>query len=200
MTKTRPQLSSQIDRLDGILDTFEDAIPETVRDAVKEAVKEVMAAAIKAAVVEVLRNPTIREATAPISAPVAPPAPKPTLLQRATGLVSRAWSWLQTKATSALGAARAAVTASVTATEARASATVAQAQGVMVVGIVWGAMMWETVLLGIKRLWLPATLVVVVVTTVLVGLFGQGNWAMAVVGAGSGIGSVLVQMLAQKGK
>jgi hypothetical protein len=85
MTKTRPQLSSQIDRLDGILDTFEDAIPETVRDAVKEAVKEVMAAAIKAAVVEVLRNPTIREATAPISAPVAPPAPKPTLLWKVFG-------------------------------------------------------------------------------------------------------------------
>ena len=66
----RKQLSDQLNRLDGIIDTLADGLPEAVGDAVRSGVRT----ALQQVLVEVLTNP---ETLALLRAALAPPPPPP---------------------------------------------------------------------------------------------------------------------------
>lgn len=94
----RKQLSTQLDRLDTILDGLADAIPEVIAQTVRDAVQ--------AAVTEVLTNPVILEKlrpTATVQQPV-PPQPSPKVQSRwqhFSGAVQTGWTWLTGRANAA---------------------------------------------------------------------------------------------------
>jgi hypothetical protein len=58
----RKQLSTQLDRLDQILDGLSDALTESVADAVKEVIGQVVSEAVSLAVKEVLSSPELLKA------------------------------------------------------------------------------------------------------------------------------------------
>ena len=66
----RKQLSDQLNRLDGIIDTLADGLPEAVGDAVRSGVRT----ALQQVLVDALTNP---ETLALLRAALAPPAPPP---------------------------------------------------------------------------------------------------------------------------
>ena len=74
-TPQRKQLSDQLDRLDGIIDTLADGLAEAVRDAVTKGT----ATALQQVLLELLANPATREllrqTLAPTAAPAEPAAP-----------------------------------------------------------------------------------------------------------------------------
>jgi hypothetical protein len=89
----RKQLSSQLDRLDQILDGLSDALTESVADAVKEVIGQVVSEAVSLAVKEVLSSPELLRAALHKYEPVqAVPTPKrktlKDLLRSAGGYVS----------------------------------------------------------------------------------------------------------------
>jgi hypothetical protein len=77
----RKQLSSQIDRLDAILDGLADALNESVADAVREVVGQVVREAVSSTVREVLATPELLRAALARHAP-AVPTPEPTAKRR----------------------------------------------------------------------------------------------------------------------
>jgi hypothetical protein len=58
----RKQLSTQLDRLDQILDGLSDALTESVADAVKEVIGQIVSEAVSLAVKEVLSSPELLKA------------------------------------------------------------------------------------------------------------------------------------------
>jgi hypothetical protein len=70
-TPQRKQLSDQLDRLDGIIDTLADGLTE----AVSEAVKAGTTAALQQVLLEIVNNPTTRELLRQTLAPEATPTP-----------------------------------------------------------------------------------------------------------------------------
>src|SRR5262245_17700205 len=89
----RKTLSSQIDRLDGILDGLDAALSGAVADAVQGAVGQVGKEAVEASIKEVLGSPELLRAAL---AQHAPPAPEPKsrkslreVLKAALGCLSR---------------------------------------------------------------------------------------------------------------
>src|SRR5215470_12639017 len=111
----RKQLSSQLDRLDTILDGLADALNESVADAVKDVVGQVVKESVETTIREVLGNPTLLQAALEQHAPQPIITPKRSLkevLKNAlTTLVSMtcqaagkgksavgwAWSWAVNK-------------------------------------------------------------------------------------------------------
>jgi len=97
----RKTLSTQLDRLDGVLDGLAEALNQSVATAVKEAVGLAAREAVSAAVQEVLSNPDLLRTAAAQHVPSEPepqesqpkPAtpPKPTVLGRLGNGV--AWVW-----------------------------------------------------------------------------------------------------------
>src|SRR5262245_34173553 len=75
----RKTLSSQIDRLDGILDGLAEALNGAVADAVRDAVGEAVREAVEATIREVLASPALLRAALASHGPqeAAPEAPAP---------------------------------------------------------------------------------------------------------------------------
>jgi hypothetical protein len=87
--RKRASLNEQINRLDSVLDGLSENLNDAVADAVKAAVGIAVKEAVQTVLKEVLTNPTLLAqfpiATAPLAAPISPPAPigaKPTSLGR----------------------------------------------------------------------------------------------------------------------
>jgi hypothetical protein len=57
----RKSLASQLDRLEGILDSLDKNLPDVIASAVQQAVGSAVEVAVGAAVVEVLTNPTLQQ-------------------------------------------------------------------------------------------------------------------------------------------
>jgi hypothetical protein len=74
---TRPTLSNQIDRLDGILDGLAEALNESVADAVRGVVAQSVRDSVEEAVREVLADPQLLREAMALHAPVATAAPAP---------------------------------------------------------------------------------------------------------------------------
>jgi hypothetical protein len=99
----RKQLSSQLDRLDQILDGLSDALTESVADAVKEVIGQVVSEAVSLAVKEVLSSPELLKAALNKHEPTTPTTKRRTLkelLRSAGGYVG---SKMQQAATSVKG-------------------------------------------------------------------------------------------------
>ncbi len=98
----RKTLSTQIDRLDSVLDGLAENLDDAVTRAVKEVVAQVVREAVEVAVKEVLSKPEfLRAALAqhnPPPTPVQPTTPKP---QRPSlkDVPNSGWNWLCQKAT-----------------------------------------------------------------------------------------------------
>ena len=101
----RKNLSSQLDRLDSILDGLDQALAGAITDAVKEAVATSVADAVRVTLVEIVTNPDVI-ALLRGNFPAAPPAtaePNPkaanrvTLVDRIRKSVSAAWKWSLSK-------------------------------------------------------------------------------------------------------
>jgi hypothetical protein len=93
----RKSLSSQIDRLDGILDGLDTALSGAVADAVQAVVGQVVKEAVEASIKEVLGSPELLRAALAQHAPPAPqPQPRKSLREVlkavvAVGMVRIAW-------------------------------------------------------------------------------------------------------------
>ena len=102
----RKTLSTQIDRLDGILDGLSEALSESVAVAVKEAVSTVVREAVEAAVKEVLSSPDLlKAALAQHTPPVVqaqPTAPK-TKHRSLWESLKNGWNWLREQTTEKAG-------------------------------------------------------------------------------------------------
>jgi hypothetical protein len=73
---SRPSLSQQIERLDGILDGLAEALNESVADAVRDVVGQAVQQAVETTLREVLGNPAVlRSALAQHEPPPSPPTP-----------------------------------------------------------------------------------------------------------------------------
>jgi hypothetical protein len=72
-TLPRKQLSHQIERLDGILDSLSEGLNEAVADAAREGTR----LAVRDAIVEIMTDPTLRARLHEASAPEPTPAPAP---------------------------------------------------------------------------------------------------------------------------
>jgi len=99
---SRKTLSTQIDRLDGILDGLREALSQSVAMAVKEAVSSVVREAVEAAVKEVLSNPALLKAA--LAHHTQPAAQTQPATQKVKGrtlweAMGAGWSWLRTKVT-----------------------------------------------------------------------------------------------------
>lgn len=105
----RKTLSTQIDRLDGILDGLSEALSESVAMAVKEAVSGVVREAVEAAVKEVLSNPQLLKAAlaqhTPLTEQVQPATPK-TKPQSLWESLKTGWIWLREQAIEKAGQAK----------------------------------------------------------------------------------------------
>lgn len=94
----RKSLSSQLDRLDSILDGLDGALSGAITDAVKEAVTTATAEAVRATLIEVITNPDLiallRGGALPIAQPHVPVAtiPDEAALPQPNA-ISRAWRW-----------------------------------------------------------------------------------------------------------
>jgi flagellar biosynthesis/type III secretory pathway protein FliH len=89
----RKTLSTQIDRLDHILDGLADALNGSVAEAVRQVIGQVVSEAVQAAVTEVLSSPDLLRAAlerhAPAEpTPMPPPPPKPTLKSKLASAAS----------------------------------------------------------------------------------------------------------------
>lgn len=94
----RKQLSSQLDRLDTILDGLAEAIPDVIAQTAREAVQ--------IAVTEVLTNPAVleklRASTPVLPVPPQPTPKKPSLLRQLGSAMHAGWAWLAGKTSQAL--------------------------------------------------------------------------------------------------
>ena len=97
---TRKNLSSQLDRLDSILDALSDGLNEAVATVVEEAVGK----AVEMAVREVLSNPDVLRALRPPVAPQPTPEAQRSPKVARTDFLRRAWSFGRTTAGLWLGA------------------------------------------------------------------------------------------------
>jgi len=99
----RKTLSSQLDRLDGIIDTLADGLNQAVVDAVRDAVTLAVQQAVEVVLRELLTRPEILQTLAGQVSPVtaAPAEPKPSKLKRLLGCVgakiSKAGAWIALK-------------------------------------------------------------------------------------------------------
>jgi len=103
---SRKTLSTQIDRLDGILDGLSEALSESVAMAVKEAVSSVVREAVEAAVKEVLSSPDLlKVALAHHTQPAAQTQPATLKVKGRTlwEALGATWTWLREKATEKAG-------------------------------------------------------------------------------------------------
>src|SRR5205823_3524884 len=104
----RKTLASQLDRLDGIIDTLAEGLNGAVADAVRDAVSSAVRQAVAQVLHEVLANPQLLRALlgqlAPTALPVqAEPAASKlkAACRKATGTLGFGWRWLRGKAQSA---------------------------------------------------------------------------------------------------
>jgi hypothetical protein len=95
----RKQLSTQLDRLDTILDGLSEALTESVADAVKEVIGQVVSEAVSLAVKEVLSSPELLKAALHKHEPATPTTKSRTLKD----LLKSAGGYLGDKATKAAG-------------------------------------------------------------------------------------------------
>jgi hypothetical protein len=98
----RQTLSSQIDRLDSMLDGLAENLNDAVAGAVKDTVAQVVREAVEVAVKEVLSSPDLlRAALAKHMPPAPPPLPVPAMPERRSfkEVINAGWSWLCKKAT-----------------------------------------------------------------------------------------------------
>jgi hypothetical protein len=111
----RKQLSSQLDRLDTILDGLAEALNESVADAVKDVVGQVVKESVETTIREVLGNPALLQAALEKHTPQPILTPKRSLKEvlknalttlvsvtcqaagKAKSAVGWAWSWTLTK-------------------------------------------------------------------------------------------------------
>jgi hypothetical protein len=97
----RKTLSTQIDRLDSMLDGLAENLNDAVAMAVKETVAQVVRGAVEVAVKEVLSNPELLRAV--LAQHVPPPAqiqPTPKAQRRSfTEAIKSGWSWVCRKVT-----------------------------------------------------------------------------------------------------
>jgi len=111
----RKQLSSQLDRLDTILDGLAEALNESVADAVKDVVGQVVKESVETTIREVLGNPTLLQAALAQHTPQPILTPKRSLKEvlknalstlvsmtcqaagKAKSAISWAWTWALTK-------------------------------------------------------------------------------------------------------
>jgi len=100
---SRKTLSTQIDRLDSMLDGLADNLNDAVATAVKDAVALVVREAVEAAVKEVLSNPNLLRAAlaqhAPVATQVQPPAAQKPQNRSFKEMIKGGWNWLCKKAT-----------------------------------------------------------------------------------------------------
>jgi hypothetical protein len=96
----RKSLSSQLDRLDSILDGLDQALTGAITDAVKDAVSTAVTEAVRATLVEVVTNPDVLSllrggiapvASAPLPASVAAAATTTTVIGRVRRFLSSTW-------------------------------------------------------------------------------------------------------------
>jgi hypothetical protein len=99
---SRKTLSTQIERLDSMLDGLAENLNDAVALAVKDVVGQVVRDAVEVAVKEVLSSPALLRAALAQQAPPTPPVqstpPKPER-RSLTDRVQSGWKWLCTKAT-----------------------------------------------------------------------------------------------------
>ena len=98
----RKTLASQLDRLDGIIDTLAEGLNGAVVDAVRDAVGDAVRQAVEQVLREVLANPQLLRHLLGQSGPASPPAPDepaaPTPKQTCTkvkGALGVGWHWLR---------------------------------------------------------------------------------------------------------
>jgi len=95
--KERRCLSTEIDRLDSILDGLDQALQGAITDAVKEAVSVAVTEAVHRTVIEIVSHPQILQLLRG-TVPTPSPAPSPTPSNSATARpVRRAWRWATTR-------------------------------------------------------------------------------------------------------
>lgn len=109
-TVQRKSLASQLDRLDGIIDTLGDGLNTAIADAVKDAVTVAVQQAVKAVLREVLTRPELLRSLIASNTPIQAAAPvqagndgnKPSILRRlcetVKGKLGNAFRWLKIKA------------------------------------------------------------------------------------------------------
>src|SRR5438067_1174741 len=96
----RKTLASQLDRLDGIIDTLADGLNQAVVDAVRDAVALAVQQAVEVVLRELLSRPELLRHLAGQTAPVAAAAPEPkaSKLKKLVGWigakVGRACAWI----------------------------------------------------------------------------------------------------------
>jgi hypothetical protein len=100
----RKQLSSQLDRLDTVLDGLPDALKRSVADAVKDVVGQAVKEAVETTIKEVLGSPDLLH----VALAQQPPAPEPVVMnpgawQWLGGAAQAAWCWVSRKANQACG-------------------------------------------------------------------------------------------------
>jgi hypothetical protein len=91
------QLSTQLDRLDNILDGLSDAIPATIAEAVQQGVRS--------AIVELMKNPELLKAMQPPAPQPAEPQPQPSV-EPSTSIAQTLWSpvaWVGQQLSNAAG-------------------------------------------------------------------------------------------------
>jgi hypothetical protein len=95
----RKTLSSQIDRLDGLLDGLAENLNDAVAQAVRDTVAQVVREAVEGSVKEVLSNPELLRVALAQHTPALPPAqPTPEPRRRSfSKLIQSGWIWLGQK-------------------------------------------------------------------------------------------------------
>jgi hypothetical protein len=101
----RKTLSTQLDRLDVILDGLAEALNESVADAVKDVVGQVVRESVETTIREVLANQDLLKAAlarhgAPMTTPVtSQPVPsQPSMWRRLGNAMQAGWNWVKNKA------------------------------------------------------------------------------------------------------
>ena len=98
----RKTLSTQLDRLDVILDGLAEALNESVADAVRNVVGQVVRESVETTIREVLGNQDLLKAALARQAPTVPSQPiakKPSMWRRLGNAMQAGWNWVKEKAT-----------------------------------------------------------------------------------------------------
>jgi hypothetical protein len=93
----RKTLSTQLDRLDVILDGLAEALNESVADAVKDVVGQVVRESVETTIREVLGNQDLLKAALGRQAPPVPS--QPSMWRRLGNAMQAGWNWVKEKAT-----------------------------------------------------------------------------------------------------
>lgn len=108
----RKTLATQLDRLDGIIDTLADGLNNAVADAVRDAVTQAVQQSVESVLREVLARPELLQriagqTTPPVAKDIEPKPEQPSTLKKVFGwlgtTISNACSWLRQTAGSVCG-------------------------------------------------------------------------------------------------